>query len=63
MENQFKERFRNLNPLELVHTYNKNLDRSWNIFERTEFLNAIREAFAKRNICNIAMFLCHIELM
>ena len=51
MENQFKERFRNLNPLELVDTFNKNLDRNWDLFERTEFLNAIREAFAKRNIC------------
>lgn len=51
MENQFKERFRNLNPLELVDTYNKNLDRSWDLFERTEFLNAIRDAFGNRNIC------------
>ena len=52
MENQFKERFRKMNPFELVDTYNKNLDRNgWDIFERTEFLNAIRDAFRNRNIC------------
>ena len=51
MENQFKERFRKMNPLELVRTFNKNLDRNWDLFERTEFLNAIRDAFGNRNIC------------
>tara|TARA_B100001057_G_scaffold498562_1_gene605943 strand:+ start:984 stop:1682 length:699 start_codon:yes stop_codon:yes gene_type:complete len=51
LENQFKERFRKLNPLELVATFNKNLNRSWDIDERRQFLETLRKEFEKRNIC------------
>ena len=47
MENQFKERFRKMNHLELVDTFNKNLDRNGWVKSRGEFLNAIREVFRK----------------
>ena len=51
MENQFKERFRKLNPLELVQTFNKDLGHNGWVGLRGEFLAALREEFNHRNIC------------
>ena len=51
MENQFKERFRKLNPLELVQTFNKDLGHNGWVRSRGEFLAALREEFNYRNIC------------
>ena len=51
MENQFKERFRKLNPLELVQTFNKDLGHNGWVGSRGEFLAALREEFNYRNIC------------
>ena len=51
MQNQFKERFRKLNPLELVQTFNKDLGHSGWVGSRGEFLVALREEFGNRNIC------------
>lgn len=51
MENQFKERFRKLNPLELVQTFNKDLGHNGWVGSRGEFLDALREEFNYRNIC------------
>ena len=51
MQNQFKERFRKLNPLELVQTFNKDLGHGGWVGSRGEFLVALREEFGNRNIC------------
>ena len=51
MENQFKERFRKMNPLELVRTFNKDLGHNGWVSSRGEFLGALREEFVNRNIC------------
>lgn len=51
MENQFKERFRKMNPLELVRTFNKDLGHNGWVSSRGEFLGALREEFGNRNIC------------
>ena len=51
MENQFKERFRKLNPLELVQTFNKDLGHNGWVGSRGEFLAALRQEFNHRNIC------------
>ena len=41
MENQFKERFRKMNPLELVRTFNKDLGHNGWVNFRGEFLGAL----------------------
>ena len=51
MSNQFKERFRKLNPLELVQTFNKDLEHNGWVGSRGEFLAALREEFNYRNVC------------
>ncbi len=51
MQNQFKERFRKLNNLELVETFNKDLGHNGWVSSRGEFLAALREEFGKRQIC------------
>ena len=51
MQNQFKERFRKLNNLELVETFNKDLGHKGWVSSRGEFLAALRQEFSKRQIC------------
>lgn len=51
MQNQFKERFRKLNNLELVETFNKDLGHNGWVSSRGEFLAALRQEFGKRQIC------------
>ena len=51
MQNQFKERFRKLNNLELVKTFNKDLGHKGWVSSRGEFLAALRQEFGKRQIC------------